>query len=177
MVKGRNTAQREVVVSLIFLDGNKGNVSTAADTAEWRLYSLAQSSVKTSWTWHRGLAAAARTVSHPCLHTKGLDTFVSPIIFKALKPVAVLLLREYEGAVGINLLSPCRCKFWLGLHLLTRKEGWGLGAVNTSCDHSMCRRPQLFLSACHFYSFLCIHGFCRSLMPAQKGAVKEEARY
>lgn len=48
MVKGRNTAQREVVVSLIFLDGNKGNVSTAADTAEWRLYSLAQSSVKTS---------------------------------------------------------------------------------------------------------------------------------
>ena len=48
MVKGLSTAQRELVVSLIFLDGNKGILSAAAETAEWRLYSLAQSSVKSS---------------------------------------------------------------------------------------------------------------------------------
>lgn len=34
--KGLNTAQRELVVSLILLDGSKGNLSTAAETAEWR---------------------------------------------------------------------------------------------------------------------------------------------
>lgn len=36
-VKGLKTAQRELVVSLIFLDGNERNLNTAAGTAEWRL--------------------------------------------------------------------------------------------------------------------------------------------